>query len=310
MEVYIYLFIFAISIILASIPIGWITGMVVKKLTISNNEISIKSQNTIYTEYKPPLNLKPAEIAFLYDRSFGKEELLATLFNLEQRGMVSLFKENPGISDVNFRIILNTEPMDKKLDEFEQEILLSIKSLKNDPSWNSLSSDTKIWDSAIENKLEFALAAKGLFLLPPSRSDTVKKFLIFGGVISFLFMFLITSFSNITVLETSSTDVYKDLKNDVAIFVIFIYWLLLSCVFGIATYYGISSYRNALDISKGTLLLKRIWTHIEGFKEYLEVVEQDRIKFENETLKEDARQHALPYAVALGMETNWESRFR
>jgi hypothetical protein len=310
MEVYIYLFLFAVSIILVSIPIGWISGIIVKKLMISNSQLSIKSQNTIYSEYNPPLNLKPAEIAFLYDKSFGKEELLATLFNLEQRGMVNLSKVNPVISDSNFRIILNTEPMNKKLDEFEQEILLSIKSLKSDNTWSNLRNDTEIWDSAIENKIEFALSAKGLFLYPASRSETVKKFFIIGGIIAFLCMFLITTFFNITVLDTSSTDVYKDLKNDITIFVIFIYWLLLSCVFGIATYYGMSSYRNALDISKGTLLLKKIWPHIEGFKEYLEVVEQDKIKFENETLKVDARQHALPYAVALGMRTNWESRFR
>ena len=55
--------------------------------------IKNKRVNTIITQYDPPHGLTPAEIGLLYDMRCDKTELIATLFDLEQRGIITIIDE-------------------------------------------------------------------------------------------------------------------------------------------------------------------------------------------------------------------------
>ena len=55
----------------------------------------------------------------------------------------------------------------------------------------------------------------------------------------------------------------------------------------------------------GSVKLKQVWPEIEGYRYYIEVVDADQLKFESENTKGLAKNKALPYAVALGINTNW-----
>ncbi len=64
-----------------------------------------------------------------------------------------------------------------------------------------------------------------------------------------------------------------------------------------------------MDIGKGTAQLRSLWPRLAGFREYLQVVEQDRLRFDNAHLRTATRNHTLAYAVALHISTRWEDRF-
>lgn len=56
--------------------------------------------------------------------------------------------------------------------------------------------------------------------------------------------------------------------------------------------------------------LKTPWPQIEGFREYVRQVDLDEIQFESSKLKMVSKNKNLPYAIALGLNTEWESRFK
>ena len=59
-----------------------------------------------------------------------------------------------------------------------------------------------------------------------------------------------------------------------------------------------------------TVLGRRLMDHIEGFKHYLTVAEQDRLNFHNPPELTPARFEAfLPYAIALDVENEWGEQF-
>src|SRR5262245_39223895 len=90
MESGFYILIF-VSVATAFAPlIAWVVGRLQRRLWIKHSRKILGWNDTIVAQYQKPANLKPAEIAYLYDQSFGEEELLATLFDLEKRGKVKL----------------------------------------------------------------------------------------------------------------------------------------------------------------------------------------------------------------------------
>ena len=51
--------------------------------------------------------------------------------------------------------------------------------------------------------------------------------------------------------------------------------------------------------------LKRLWPQIVGYRQYIKMVEKERLEFSSKSLKEASKNSALPYAVALGFVKNW-----
>jgi hypothetical protein len=58
-----------------------------------------------------------------------------------------------------------------------------------------------------------------------------------------------------------------------------------------------------------TKKFKQIWPEIEGYRDYIRQVEVDELKFESEELKTSSKNKALPYAIALELNTEWQKRF-
>lgn len=299
-------FILPIAILLFSIPIGWICGKAVRKIKILTFHKEISGQTTITSEYEAPDGLCPAEIAYLYDKSFGEQELLATLFDLENRKCLQLTPSRDG--NINFKITVTGDTKSSKLNDFEKEVLFTLSSYEEESSWDVLKADSAIWDSNIELKLEMELIKKG-YLLMPNPKMTKIKYLSIGLIISAGVILIIKNIYGIGS-DYDPTNVYSDLNRLSDNYVFIAMGVYGAVIYSLAAYYGISAYYNALDFGKGTSKLKYIWPKLEGFKEYLEVVEQDRIEFENSSLKEHARQSALPYATALNLTTRWQERFK
>jgi hypothetical protein len=67
---------------------------------------------------------------------------------------------------------------------------------------------------------------------------------------------------------------------------------------------------KAVDTGTITDAGAKVWSHVEGFKLYLSVVEKDRLKFTDAPAKTPERfNKLLPYAIALGVEKEWAQQF-
>lgn len=260
--------------------------------------------------YEPPGKLRPAEIAFLYDRSFGQAELLATLFDLELRQKVILHAL-PG-KKTDFTITLTGKTIDPTLAAFEQEILLSVAGQKKPARWSLLSVDNAIWDSGIEVLLETSLQQRGYFWRQGLGRRRRWLFFSIGVVTSFVAIILplIVEEGWFFGPPAVQANQVAQLSDDLSLWFTGGLWLLVSLLYGLAAFGATWCYGRALDMEKGTALLRRLWPRLEGFREYLQVVEQPRIVFENQHLKTLARQQAFPYAIALDLRTDWQARFR
>ncbi|HTE57788.1 MAG TPA: hypothetical protein VK694_03505 [Verrucomicrobiae bacterium] len=295
-----------------ALPVGWLVGVLSRQIRIANAKRRWSKQQTIIAEYTAPNDLRPSEIAYLYDRAFGEAELLATIFDLELRHKLALKPlTHSKLGAIDFHMRVTTDIVkDREVTSFEEEILLSIQ---HDPTWRVLRSDAKLWTSGIQLQLEADLRAKGFLHRPSSVGGTWLRYFFVGGLIS-IPLIILPPFLNgdwgTTEASLGPNNPYISVHRDTALLTLAILWGIGSILYGLASYLAAASCKRAMNMEKGTFLLRRAWPHIEGFRQYIEVVEQDKIKFENTALREAARQHALPYAVALNLSTDWHKRFR
>ncbi len=294
-----------------ALPLGWVIGTVGRQLRIKRAAWYWRRHTIIYAEYEPPDNLRPGEIAFLYDRSFGEAELLATLFDLELRKKVILSNLPSKNDAVDFRIRVVSKVVADDLRDFEQETLATLKGYGQTATWSQLKLDTAIWDSNIETHLESELQQKDYFRQGSTSFWSTIGFVAFGMIMAGLTVVLPTATSEhwLHKQPVSPGDTYAGLNHDIATFEVTLLWSIAAVAYGLAFYFAVSAYRRAMDLEKGTPHLRTVWPHIEGFRQYIRVVDQERIQFENQELTVHARQQALPYAVALNLSTKWQARF-
>jgi Predicted membrane protein (DUF2207) len=302
-----------VIVVLLAMPIGWFLGRGVSWVRMQQSTRRWRRQSIVYAAYEAPNNLSPAEVAFLYDRRFGEQELLAMLFDLELRQKITLKTLPDHYGEVDFHIRVISEPMADDLRVFEQELLVSLIAFGATASWHAVKADNSIWKSTIEHTLEEALIEKGYLQPETSFWQKSSLYLCVGALLAVLTVVLPAILANDMQTPRSSAalfgDTYADLRHDMAVFVVFMLWTAATAVYAFSSYVGISAFRRAMNVQKGTRLLRSIWPQIEGFRQYLVVVEQDRIAFENKTAREAARQSALAYAVGLNLTTRWEARF-
>lgn len=297
-----------IVVAFVALPLGWLLGVLVRIVRVHNQRHTWLRSNTIYAEYESPGNLRPGEVAYLYDQSFGTDELLATLFDLEARGKVRL-TPLPG-PDVNFGIHAVGKPIDDSLKLFEQEALAAIAGHKTGITWQDLKADTTIWDSAIESQLKRDLQGQDYVQAQSQPMNTALPFLIGGGLIALASVVIPVISTEPKSPASTMPDDFAGLRHDMDVFTLACLWLGAALLYACALYCIMSAYRHAMDMGKGTGKLRQLWPRLAGFREYLQVVEQDRLQFENTSLRAAALDHTLAYAVALGLSTRWEDRFR
>ena len=238
--------------------------------------------------------------------SFGEAELLATLLDLELRKLVTLApKKHSG--GVNFTIHASPGAEHQTLG-FEQEVLLCVKVLKKDADWQQLKNDTRIWDGSIEHTLEHTLRQKGYFWHEGEGATTATFILV--GLIAALGLIVAPAIISIGWTTTPLTGEFDELDRDISMFAVSVMATVGVLVYALAAHLGFSAYRRAMDMERGTKRLRMVWPHLEGYREYLRLVEQDRIKFANLEQKGHAHKKLMPYAIALNLKTNWEIRFK
>lgn len=318
-------------------PLCWVVGRIVCWFWMRAGRKIQKGRQTVIAQYEAPKALSPAEVAYLYDRTFGEEELLATLFDLEQRGKLELLPV-PGEAG-NFRVAVLCKGTEPDLTDYESDIILGCLHPTTEPTWTALRTDTVLWDNSFETALEHSLQARGL-LNADGDGERAVQWLLAGIALILSFIVLcvpvrpfdaprITDIfsvkpqpfvsidesgnaQNRTIVSSSTAenlDGFARLDAQVTLFFLCVVCLVQAALLYWSLRLSRGLYLRALNMEHGTKALRMLWPELDGYRLFLQEVELDRIHFSNESDHQIALNTALPYAVALNLTTHWQDRF-
>lgn len=277
----------AIFIIIA-IPVA-IIAFLISKISKYSHRKNRLTQSVITTEYEPPEGLSPAELGYLFDSKFDEKEILATLLHMEQKGLITIDRDN------SRNLIVKTRMTGDKasLKKHERYIL---DNLPDGISFDAYSSkNLSPFKISVGNSLMDAGYIKG--------RKAIISYYILRTVMAYLVIIALLLF----LLFISASDDDGIIEMVLVTFVLaiigFPFFLTLAVI---ASYIY-----NKIVGHPGvwTEKLKQTWPQIEGYKEYVRQVEVDRLRFESQHLSTTTKNESLPYAIALGLDTDWEKRF-
>ena len=243
--------------------------------------------SAINAEYDPPLGLSPAEIGYLFDSKIGNKELVATILDLEQRKILKIDKTYENTLNI-YKISDNY----KDLKLHEQLIIDNLSVFKN----IEITSHVILLDF---NKVVRRSLANNGYISPKISfiGYFIGKTLVIyiSIVVALIIYFVFLTKGDLIFLVTLSILVF------VLGFPLFLAFALVSAYIN-----NLVSGHSGLWNQKA----RSIWPDIEGYREYVRQVELDELQFESEKLKIKSKNKTLPYAVALGLNTKWQERFK
>lgn len=301
--IYLVPLVIAVALFLALFP--WlIIGAIAKRRA---EKIYNHNVGTVVAEYKPPRDLSPAEIGLLYDMGTGKKEIISTLFDLEQRGIVHL--------DASMRAKLANSSQHKVLLGHEK-IAIDISNESNELTsstalviGNKASENIKLFDKSIQN----TLAKKGM------KMKSYKKMFIIRTIeltlLVTLWPMMYVLFTIVRAAIVYNYWIFQDLSAFSQTIMIGVMTSVVLAMFLLPVYVLVSllavwlwtkiTGRYWLNSRK----VRAIWPELEGFKMYIELADLARIQFES-TDSEKPVTDTFPYAIAFGLETKWRERLK
>lgn len=271
-----------------AIPLGIFTFILanVSKFTRRKSKLS---QNTIIAEYDPPENLSPAEMGYLFDSRLDKQELVATLIDLEQKGLLAFQKRSLEGMVIN----VSNRGQDKhNLRQYEKDLLDRIGAEAN------LSVYSLLNKSSFGYSIKKSLAAKGYI----KSQREVINYLAQRTLVAY---FLLTMPILIWTLFQANGEIMI-----MFLVMMFVFIMFFPFFFGLALITGYIYNKIVGQPGMWTDKLKKLWPELEGYREYVRQVELDELQFESKDLKIRSKNKTLPYAIALGLNTEWQDSFK
>ena len=272
--------------IFLGIPVVAITLIVGRTSRFAHRK-KLLIQNVIIAEYDPPANLSPAEIGYLFDSRIDKTEVIATLVDLEQRGLVRLtYSKLDGL-----HVEKAVARLPDTLKEHEQYVLnsldanmnLSFYSLKINADFKTCVEKSLINQGYIKTQNEVAnyyaqrkIVAYFLITIPMFAWFIAGSDKSFGAAVMAFMVIFVLGFPFFLGLTLVANFIYNKLVGQPGL------W---------------------------TDKIKSMWRELEGYRDFVEQVELDELQFESEDLKIRTKNKALPYAIALNLNTDWQKRF-
>lgn len=293
----------AMSLVLP--PTAYVAGLARRRYWQYQSRHVLAHHKTIIAEYEPPQNLTPAQIAYLYDQSFGDEEILATIFDLEQRGYVRLHTTR----DPRDFVVTVQHTNGRHLESYEHELLLHIKHMRGIAKWSHISQEMRHFSTSFEKQLEESLRAKGLLLLQDDLALKHRAAWFGAGVCNAIVIILPGAITHDAFLPNDPLG-YASLDRSLSFVPLFLLWAIATTIAGFSIRYAMDWHNRALHMKRGTGLLRFVWPQIEGYRLFVEQVELDAIQYANQHEAQTTKHKTLPYAIALNLSTNWHNRFR
>jgi len=238
---------------------------------------------SIVARYEPPAGLTPAEVGLLIDDSLDARDITATLIDLAVRKYIRLEQGTPdqGVEFAGQDFVLRLlRPMEewKDLAPHEQTVLFHTFY---GGQWTKLSSLSLRFYSvvpALQAQLGARLRLKGFYWIDPQTAPWLRLFnvLVLCAILYAVQWFGLFSFGDSWLLSLIA--------------------IVVSA--GIVHLLG----RN---LTAKTMKGMRAYREIQGFRDFLNTVDRDRL----ERLPAELFERCLPYAMALGVEHHWADAF-
>lgn len=265
-------------------------------------------KHVITAQYESPLDLTPAELGYLFDGRLRDREVGATIIHLLQRGLLHTKKTEDGNRIFSGpRIDDHLRSYEKKLIEesdveegIKGEDLLSRFIGIHTQDFNiPVATKTHVFTLLVHDDLQKKSYVKNRSLLAFLwGSWRISAFLCF--VILYVPLVLLWGYQT---LQSGTVDLVQlGMVLVLATIISSVFFLPFLIVGMILNYYRGSIVGREWMI---TPKLERLWPQIVGYRQYVQLVEADRLDFDNERLKKISRNDALSYAIALGFVKNW-----
>ncbi len=256
----------------------------------ANKQRRLLSRFTVIPYYEPPSNIHPAIAGFLIDREIGKREFFASIFNLIINGHIAVDERN--INGIYKYYLIKNKGFDGLFtcDRIISDILFY--------------KDGKSIDSLSFNDIDIEIGTLSGFVLTKLRDLKYfeKQFYFSPHFINWCKMNNINIERIIDKSENRSNIPRKedqnnmnDLRNSIK------NYCKMNKNHKVIEFKGNSFFNNTFYTKLGAQERAK-WL---GFKDYLQTAERFRLNEE----KIETFSKYLPYAVALGVETQWAKRF-
>lgn len=266
-------------------------------------------KSVITAEYEPPLGLNPAEIGYLFDGKLREREVGATIIYLVQKGYLHIKKINgekrifagPRVGD-------NLKTYEKKLveeadtqDGVPASHLLSRFITYKSKNFDGVASRELVFTQLVHSDLHRRQYVKGYFL-HYFIAGSLKITLLLQLVLVFVPLFALY------ILATLHTGAADFALLGTLMMTAFFVSIFLALPFFIAAM--ILNYVRGRILGREWIItdkLKRLWPQIVGYRQYIKLVERERLEFQSDELKTLSKNETLAYAVAMGYVKNWRN---
>ncbi len=250
-----------------------------------------KGTGVIVTQYGPPEDLSPMQIAFILKHSFGLgASLSAEIVYLATHGFLKISKTTRKVifAPVNDYELEKLKEADETLKPFQARLLgglfSSLGTMENKIKISDLRRHFHVIARKIEEDCELSLINGGYF--PDTKDHRIS-----GPLRSKMVIISFSIFLNFLV--GMFVGILAGAQAFFALTLSIIIWTVFRIIMPRMT-------------EKGVLTKE----YIKGFKTYLSVAEKDRLAFHNAPERNPEQfEKMLPYAIALGVEREWAKVF-
>lgn len=266
----------------------FITINVLSRFKRKATEELTRSANTIIAHYDPPQNLSPAEVGYLYDQTLDDREIWATLYDLQNRSVIS-------ISGTTITKLATKQEI-ALLKDYEQTAI----KIRINKRGKFRQDDRTRFLAQVHDTLE----KQGYF----KAGYMVSVAYILGPTILILWSWplLLASMPgtyNGVPYQPWSLDAFTS-----SFWFAFIFGFVLWPLYFFGALYIVSLIiKHAGIFWLGTKKLRMLWPQLDGYREYLRQTDLDNVQFE---LQQDGKStnKNLPYILALNLPINFRKK--
>ena len=233
--------------------------------------------------YEPPKGLTPAEVGTLIDDSTDPRDITSTIVDLAVRGYIKIEeKVNTFLvfknKDYVFHLLKPREQWGNDLTPHERVMLENVFAGRSETQLSSLKNRFYTAIPVIREDIMSALKGKGMYLLDPGSANGYS---IAAAVAICLLLAAVQYLDWMNLFNSVPLLIAAGLISAI------IWWLF------------------ARQMTAKTILGARTMVAVLGFQEFMNRVDEDRIK----RLPPDTFEKYLAYAMALGVEQHWAQAF-
>lgn len=283
---------FVLAVLVLNIFFAVVFVFVVPAIMTIAGRLRIKrilAGETVVIEYEPPRALSPAAVGYLYDAHLTERELLACVLLLEQQGFVER------------KLVNGTVQFLPLTDKAVQEQSLSMQKAMEYVGMQEAVSD-HVLAQRFSEELEVSTHAELVeqHLLKPRHAWSSRRLIVTMLSHALLVATLLVLFA-----------IGQDITLTAAGLAVMITVSLASTLVMTALlFYSEGLQRRLFGLtSYATPEFYALWPHLEGFRQFIEEVELERIRFDLLDQPALSKNEALAYSVALGLESEWQKRF-